>query len=273
MNPSFHITSATGIIPTQHFYIFVSVHQVAFIVKDQHEVHQILLYKYTNEEQLLANPALLIRLIQDAGFNIPFEKVHCISALPEALVVPEDYFNPSTQSEMLDLVYGSNTNATLNQCYLKKRLAYLSFRIDTAIANVLQTQFGNIEFHHIYSLLPEINSFDTEVVHCIFEHQRMIVVVMGGNQLQLLQQYNYIQPEDASYTLLNIVEQTGLNLTSLKLILSGMIDEESGLYKEIHKYFLNIQFQPLPEQLTYPESLKENPDHFFSHLISTALCV
>jgi hypothetical protein len=246
---------------------------VAFIVKDQHEVHQILFYKYTNAQQLLANPALLISLIQDAGFNIPFEKVHCISALPEALVVPEDYFNPSTQSEMLDLVYGSNTNTTLNQHYLKKRLAFLSFRIDTAIASVLQTQFSNIEFHHIYSLLPEINSFDTDVMRCIFEHQRMIVVVMGGNQLQLLQQYKYIQPEDASYTLLNIVQQTGLKLNSLKLILCGMINEDSALYQEIHKYFLNIQFQPLSEQLTYPESLKENPEHFFSHLISSALCV
>ena len=52
-----------------------------------------------------------------------------------------------------------------------------------------------------------------------------------------------------------------------------MIDEKSALYAAIYKYFLNIEFEKLPDGFTYDGAIKEFPPHFFSHLFALASCV
>ena len=92
-------------------------------------------------------------------------------------------------------------------------------------------------------------------------------------KLQVVQNFEYHDADDCVFHLLNVCKGFETEPDSVVLHVNGMIDEKSGLYAAIYKYFLNIEFEKLPDGYTYDEAIKELPPHFFSHLFSLATCV
>jgi hypothetical protein len=72
---------------------------------------------------------------------------------------------------------------------------------------------------------------------------------------------------------LNVCKGFDVQPDSVILHINGMIDENSALYSAIYKYFLQIEFDTLPEGYTYDDGIKNYPAHFFSHLFALASCV
>jgi hypothetical protein len=52
-----------------------------------------------------------------------------------------------------------------------------------------------------------------------------------------------------------------------------MVTENSALYKELYKYFIQIRLEALSNQFQYPQEINNYPSHYFSHLFSVAACV
>jgi hypothetical protein len=94
-------------------------------------------------------------------------------------------------------------------------------------------------------------------------------MVKKGGALQLAQIYQYTTPLDVAYYLLKIVAAFGFNQSQVYLVLSGLIDEKSALYKELQSYFIQLHFSR-PQQLALPES--ELPAHFFTSIYNLAAC-
>ena len=72
---------------------------------------------------------------------------------------------------------------------------------------------------------------------------------------------------------LNICQSFETDATQAVLTISGMVDADSNLFTELHKYFLQINFANLPDNFNYTHEIKNYPAHYFSHLFATALCV
>ena len=98
-------------------------------------------------------------------------------------------------------------------------------------------------------------------------------MLLKNGRLQAIQTYQYKSPEDVAYYLLHLCESFDVVLNDSTVHLNGMITKNSTLYNEISKYFLNIQFEPLPAGITYPEAMSEYPAHYFSHLFAISPCV
>ena len=98
-------------------------------------------------------------------------------------------------------------------------------------------------------------------------------MLLKEGKLQAIQTYPYKSPEDVAYYLLHLCESFEVVVNDTTVHLNGMISEDSNLYNEISKYFLNIQFESLPAGITYPEAMNEYPAHYFSHLFAIAPCV
>jgi hypothetical protein len=98
-------------------------------------------------------------------------------------------------------------------------------------------------------------------------------VLRKNGQLQVIQNFEFNTPEDAIYHLLNICQSFETDATQTILTVSGMVDADSNLYNELHKYFLQINFADLPDNFKYTEEIKNYPVHYFSHLFATAICV
>jgi hypothetical protein len=95
-------------------------------------------------------------------------------------------------------------------------------------------------------------------------------MVKKHHHVELLQTYTYASPMDVVYFLLKICTEFQLPQEETQIIISGLIEEESALYKELHHYFLHMHFA-ISTTLSLPDH--EYPNHFFTSLHNLAACV
>ena len=106
-----------------------------------------------------------------------------------------------------------------------------------------------------------------------FQTNHLTMMLCKEGRLQVIQHFEYSSPEDAAYHLLNACRSFEVLPDKVHLHISGLIDERSGLYEALYKYFLNIEFDKLPAGFSFTEEIKDHPSHFFSHLFYQASCV
>jgi hypothetical protein len=125
--------------------------------------------------------------------------------------------------------------------------------------------------HAFTCQLRSYNGFvaeDQMTVH--FTGKEIRVIAKRDQQLKLVQSYFYTAPMDVVYYLLSIAREYGFSQSGTTLILSGLISEESAMYKELHQYFSAVHFwKPVTKAILQ----NEHPQHFFSSIYNLAGCV
>jgi hypothetical protein len=101
-----------------------------------------------------------------------------------------------------------------------------------------------------------------------FKKEEFTVLVTKNNQILLLQTYPYKTPEDVLYVLLKVCDQWMLSQLDVTVRLSGLIDKQSALFKELYQYFNHVSFRE-PDWLA-PKN--EYPMHFFTGLNDVLQC-
>ena len=135
------------------------------------------------------------------------------------------------------------------------------------------TKFPSATISHQYSLLPDSTGLSGTKLFIVFYQNKFSVLCCKQNQLQVIQQFEYANAHDVSYYLLAIAEQYTLDVNEVELQLCGMINENSALYNELHKYFKHLSFQPLPDVFDYVDDIQALPSHYFAHTFLFAACV
>ena len=126
---------------------------------------------------------------------------------------------------------------------------------------------------HSTSLQLKKADLNLDTIHCIVYPNSIKVLFYREDKIQLVQYFSYNIALDVVYHLLNVCAQHSVEADSITILLSGMIDEKSNLYNEIYKYFLMINLNQLPANVSLSDEVMQYPHHFFSHLISLASCV
>lgn len=146
------------------------------------------------------------------------------------------------------------------------------YLLPKAIHNAINDKFSNVSYINFFTaaIRGSINYAAGDQVALHFAPNQIAVVVKKSGQLQLAQAYSYQVPLDVVYYLLKIVEEFNLSKDETAIIISGLIEENSDLYKELYQYFLHIHFvQPkvvVADSNTYPP-------HFFTSIYNLAACV
>lgn len=201
--------------------------------------------------------------------NHKVRSAHVCSAFPQALLVPNKYFQENY--EMLDLVYEQPA-----QAYLHDRIAEWQminvFSLPDKIHQTIQQSFANVDFCHAYT--PTIKVYNGYVadqqlsVH--FTPQYFRVLLKKEANIYLAQTYAYSTPLDVVYFLLKICYEFGLDQSAVYVILSGLVEKQSNLYTELEQYFANVHFAHPPE-IKLPDN--DHPHYFFTSLYNLATCV
>lgn len=197
------------------------------------------------------------------------QQIIVCSAFPQSLLTPKhghknDYI-------LLNVIYDSPS-----QKYLKDEVAEwqmcVTYALPHSLFNLIKEKFRFAEFFHAYTpTLKVYNGFvaDDQIdIH--FTTQQFRVMVKKDKRVQLAQVYSYKTPLDVVYYLLKICYEFGLDQSGVSVILSGLIDQDSAMYNELHSYFLNLHFAEGPS-FTLPQS--EYPHHYFTSLYNLAACV
>ncbi|MEO8108713.1 MAG: DUF3822 family protein [Ginsengibacter sp.] len=221
---------------------------------------------YTSES---SSPVLKEIFKNESLLSEPFKKVFIVYSYPESVLVPFEMYNSQKNSSVLNMIHGDLTenDAVLSDVIVEVK-AYNIYRIPSKLKDEIQSQFPSAECLHQYSALAKNISTGENKLNVIFYPNKIVLTLIKEGKLQLVNSFPYKNAEDVSYILLNVCHQ--FEMDNVIVEASGLVEENSGLYKEIYKYFEQVRFATMPEGISIHNDVAAYPSHFFSHFFTLA---
>lgn len=252
----------------------VSNEGFSFCIKDE-EKNSFLglgIYHFDKNKPPVGFPiALQIVFHQKEILSKKFKKVCVCYSFRESVLIPFSLYDRQKDSTLMNMMFGDlNSNQTILTDVVTDESLYNTYRVSSAISEVIQNQFTDASNTHQYTLLLKRSAEETDHLSVIFYTQKVIVRLIKDGRCQLVNTFNYQTPEDVSYVLLNICDQ--FKIENAHLIISGLLEENSPLYKEVYKYFNEIELATLSEGSLYSEEITKFPSHYFSYIFAIDQC-
>lgn len=196
----------------------------------------------------------------------PNNRIVVCSAFRNVLVMPASQFTEENARRIFSATFGGNSDAF----FFNELPAYNVVLVHTIPQDLMGVLKSSDAAHILGCGLQANEAMVTDQTLFVHFTSKKIYVsaIKSAGQLQLVQTYFYTAPLDVVYYLLSICQQYGFSQASTLLVLSGLISEDSAMYKELYQYFSNIQFWR-PTQAVLPS---EYSPHFFSSLYNFAAC-
>lgn len=197
-----------------------------------------------------------------------YEKMVVASAFPEVVLLPEHLFLKKRAADLLQ----TGSEPVKDPVYynvLDDQNVVVVYSIPKHICEKIESE-KLLKNTHVYTCqLQQRESFAQDQIFVHFESREFRVLARKDQQVLIAQTYFYTAPLDVIYYLLAICREFDLSQSATAIVLSGLVAEDSSLYKELHHYFTQIHFATAAEGM--PEH--HYPPHFFSALHNLALCV
>ncbi|MES1215145.1 MAG: DUF3822 family protein [Bacteroidota bacterium] len=190
---------------------------------------------------------------------------------PQCTIVPLEYYNANDASSILQAMCGGAGDASIISEVVPGWQMYNIYAVPKDIHEWMNNKFPAGKYWHHNSLaIKSISGADESGCISIDLGTDNFSLMAGrSNSFLLAQNFTYATPADVIYYLLKVSQQLNLEQGKVKLVLSGLIDKDSALYKELYQYFLNIEFR----EAIWNIDANEFPAHFFTSLNDLALCV
>ena len=250
----------------------VSESAFTFILQDDQDKIIKGISSYAFEAELTTGdiPAILKDIFSSsAALNNSFNKVFISYSYPESVLMPASAQNQDVNHDIISLVHGDQPGSSVFSDLLAEKNIHNQYRISTDLHQFIIKHYPLTAFAHQYSLMIKQLPEENNVLKVIFYRDKIVVMLSINGMLQLIQTFTYASPQDIIYNLLNVCKQ--FEVEDPLLSISGMIDPESGLYKEIKKYFRNLELEGHDEKVQLNGA--DFPKHYFAHLFSIAQCV
>jgi len=221
--------------------------------------------RYINYDEFKSEEAIAQIINEVQKINI--RRTIICSASPQSILVPQKRFNG--EYGLLDVTYDQPAQQYFHDSIAEWQLIN-TYSMPSTIFNLLST-LPSPKYYHVYTPSLKIyNGFTgASQVSVHFNTQTFRVLVKKEGNIHLAQTYSYKTPLDVVYYLLKIFSEFGLDQKETYLILSGLVQEDSALYKELYSYFQNLHFAHAP-QIALPAN--DHPHHFFLSIYNLAAC-
>lgn len=274
MNTVFEILPSTYESEKCSLICEVSDEGFSYCIKDEEEKHflGLSIYHFDSTMPAVGFPiSLQVLFHQKEIFSKKFKKVCVVYSYPQSVLIPFSLYNPEQNQTVMNLMFGDvDANDVTFSDIIPGQSLYNCYRLSPATIEMIKNQFPGASVTHQYTLLLK-NPIKTNDQLCvIFYTQKVVVHLNKEGKHQLLNSFNFTTAKDISYILLNICKQ--LNIQKISLVLFGLIEKHSELYKEIYKYFDDIGFAEFREGYRYSEEITKFPSHYFSHIFDIDSC-
>lgn len=183
---------------------------------------------------------------------------------PQFVLVPHEVYVPDEQDALLR----SSHPIVIPSHIVAESIApwhlYNIYALPSNARNWLAKKFPSANYWHQFSIY--LNSLDPadESPRIIIDFRKddFTVAATARGKLLVAQTYNYTSSEDVLYFLLKICQDHELSQQDVVVEISGLIDKQSAMYKELYQYFIHINLRDVKWQVE--ES--EYPPHFFTTL-------
>ncbi|MEO8406778.1 MAG: DUF3822 family protein [Chitinophagaceae bacterium] len=192
---------------------------------------------------------------------------------PMSLLIPYAAYKQIGSRGALEAMYGVNDKHTIIDEAVPSWQLYNIYAIPFKVHDWITGHFPSASYQHNYSIaIKQVNNTDFEGSALIdFRVNDFTVIASKANKLFLAQTFSYTTPADVIYYLLKMCKEFSFTQDSMRLCISGLVEKESSLYRELIQYFLHVTFREGSWQLP-ADSEQEYPTHFFTSFNDLALC-
>lgn len=192
----------------------------------------------------------------------------------ESVLVPAMIFKNEDIQLYIQSIYGMDVQSSVIAEHLPAWDLYNVYRLPTSLHAAIQMKFISGNSWHLYTImLKNYHLHDDESIIIDFKTNEFSFVAFRSGKLLLAQTFGYETPEDILYYLLKTCQHLGFSQKEVRLVLSGLIEKDSSVYRELYKYFIHAEFDHLYGQMKISEALAVNPEHYYSTISKLAACV
>jgi len=182
--------------------------------------------------------------------------------------VPIFKFNKEIAVDYLNLVCGEDHQAKVHFEHLPIEPGIMNvFRVDDNWRNHISENFNKVTFHHTYSNIIKglrgIDDLPASFISVNFYNTFFTAVVMKDGKFNLIQSFVYGNSEDVLYHLLNVATQFQLVSDEIILQISGLVDLDFKLYRDLIRYFKNVQVAKI-ESSDPALQIQDHPLHYYT---------
>lgn len=192
---------------------------------------------------------------------------------PENILIPSKLYRFEDTQALLQSMYEKGQDVMVSESVAPWQL-YNAYYIPASLHELLGRQFSTGNFWHVYSvaLKNDIRQYEGGTLLVDFKTDSFSVVATRDNSLLLAQIFYYARAGDVLYWLLKTCEQFSISQNDVHIVLSGLIDRQSAVFKELYQYFLNIEFAQVENDIQLSRAFDDYPVHFFSSLYKLISC-
>jgi len=273
MKPVFKIGNCEELNSSQAV-LLIEVGEVhcCFAIIDYANQMMVQLGYYTADEKDNAN---ILQMVLDRTDELKqsFRQTIIGYYFPESLLIPSKFYRLEETQSLLQGMYEKAENLVVSESIAEWNM-YNSYYVPAPMHELLSRRFSTGNFWHMHSVIlkNDIGDYDRGKLFVDFKTDSFSVVALANNSLLLAQIFYYSKAEDVLYWLLKTCEQYSLSQNAAEIILSGLLDRQSAVFKELYQYFLNIQFASVENDIQLSGAFDEYPVHFFSSLYKLASC-
>jgi hypothetical protein len=235
----------------------------AFLDKENNSIGKMMYFEF-QEADLHSSIDVLLDEFSRAGI----EKIVVCSAFPHSVLMPSQ--QKAEAGSLIGAIYEHSPDVVLKDDIPEWQVSN-EYGIPVEIHERIWNDFPGVKYIHTYTCaLRSYNGVDApEQIAIHFSPRRFRVIVKKQGKLQLAQVYFYQTPLDVVYYLLKISSELELDQNYTHLVLSGLIEEDSAMYRQLHSFYTNLEFAA-PSDLAMPDH--GLPGHYFYSLNTLASC-
>lgn len=193
---------------------------------------------------------------------------------PEALLVPSAFYKAEEAQLQHTAIYGQQVQSALITEFISEWNLYNIYRVSESLHTAAGKKFMTGKFWNIYSVHLKNSAHENQSSFLVdFRSDEFSVIVFKNGTLQLAQTFPYASPEDVLYYLLKVCNQLDISQQEVKIRLSGLIEKDSSIYRELYKYFIQLDFETISDSISISHALNEYPHHYYSSICKLAKCV
>ena len=275
VNPSFNIQAQKIDFERAQLFIECGTSGISIAVLDGNSCFKaVVVYSFSGglpETEIVENLDGIFRT--ENLLQRHYHKTNIFWSFPESILVPVELMNAERNINMINLVFGDAQRGIIRSDFLYKHNLHHVYRTPQTIIDIFSSHLPVATQTHLFSTIVNRDIPEGNHVVSIFYSNSITIMLSKEAKLQVIQNFVYLDADDCVFHLLNVCKGFEVPPESVHLHVSGMIDEKSGLYAAVHKYFLHIEFEKLPDGYKYYETITNHPSHFFRHLFALASCV
>jgi hypothetical protein len=257
-------------IPQAVLSLGIGERHISFAITDKTgaELHSLAYYKTeTTDSEILSE------LFSDhSELNRLFYVVQVSYDHSKNVLIPTQHFDAHVSKTILDSMHGMNDQSFVISEAVNEWQLYNVYAVPKEVQEWLGRKFPAAIYRHHFTLgiktMPP-GSSDRLLVNIHTDEFSFIAI--KDNKLMIAQTHLYESPEDICYYLLKTCHQFSLSQEKVELSVSGLIEKESQLYRELYQFFVNVEFR-LPTWQIPPTVDNECAPHFFTTLNDLARC-